>query len=158
MTKKALIGGAAATALVGVLAMGTVAASGPLKSHRFGSEHQRIVQAVLEAKLDIVAERLDLTDTQRQQVGALKDRLLDQFQSHRPQRVEARQEFAEAFGRDDLDRSVLEAMADARRQHHEDAKARIFDAVLELHSILTPEQRDQVSTWIAQGPRGRWNR
>lgn len=149
MNRKGLVVGAATVAVLGLVTMGAarVHASGRLGPG--GAERARIVRAIMDAKLDIVAEKLELTDGQKVEVQAVRDRLVERFQATRDQRASARERFLSEFKKDDLDRAGLMALAKDGPTGGELREA-VIDAIVDVHRILTPEQRERLAVLIQE--------
>lgn len=92
-------------------------------------------------KLDDKLDTLDATESQRQSIHAVKDRLFSDgvllMQEHRAVREESFQQLAS----DTPDRQKLHALVDARIEAMRAFAHQATDAALEVHGTLTPQQR-----------------
>jgi len=106
------------------------------------------VKQMVTAHLDDALDDLQASDAQRAQVQALKDRLLTDaqqlFASHR----DAQQKLVEQWDSASPDRAQVYALVDARIDALRAMAHEAADAAIQLHGILTPEQRAQVSKKI----------
>jgi Spy/CpxP family protein refolding chaperone len=71
-------------------------------------------------------------------------------EAHKAAREQAHKAIADAFRAEDFDPAVLEQV---RPEHHGDHQARMIELAVELHALLTPEQRAALAETIEQrGP------
>ncbi|NOK02141.1 periplasmic heavy metal sensor [Myxococcus xanthus] len=107
---------------------------------RWGKDPERVKQLVTW-KLDDKLDTLDATESQRQSIHAVKDRLFSDgvqlMQEHHAVREEAFQQLAS----DTPDRQKLHALVDARIEAMRAFAHQATDAALEVHGTLTPQQR-----------------
>ena len=92
-----------------------------------------------------LAERLNLTDAQREQMRQIAERYRATFQAQRERRGEAGRAFDPLAG-GTFDEAAVRAAAQARaaaRVEHEVARARMMH---EMYNVLTPEQKAQLQT------------
>lgn len=153
MGRKSIIGATAAVAIVGLVGLGAVRAhaeGGCFLGHGGGAEHERIMRAIIDTKLDILAEKLDLTADQRTRIGAIKDGLIAEFKSHREERQTLHQELMATFKKDELSKGDLERLWAERQQHGQAMKDKVMDAIVAVHDILTPDQRVKLCDLMAE--------
>lgn len=147
--------------LVGVIGLVTALgaahsyASGRVLSRGLGGpEHERIFRAVMDAKLDIVSEKLNLSVEQKDKVRAIKDDLFQSFKDNRQGCADLRQKFAAEFKKDALDRATLDQLASERKERHAGMENKVKQAILDIHDLLTPEQRAQLVDLIGEHLQG----
>lgn len=103
---------------------------------------------------DRLCAELECTDAQATEIAALFEDLRPERddaarEAHKAARADAHKALADAFRADDFDPSVLAKAAPPRdRAEHED---KMVDLAVELHKILTPEQRAKLADKIAAG-------
>ncbi len=97
--------------------------------------------AFVTDRVDDVLDDLNATDAQRQQIHAIKDRLLAQaaelHKDGEPLRGEVKAQWESATP----DRARLHALVDQRADAMRAFAHQAVDAAIEVHDILTPEQR-----------------
>ena len=97
--------------------------------------------AFVTDRVDDMLDDLNATDAQRQQVHAIKDRLLAQgMEMHKdaePLHGEVKSQWESATP----DRARLHALVDQRSDAMRAFAHQAVDAGIEIHDILTPEQR-----------------
>jgi protein CpxP len=97
--------------------------------------------AFVTDRVDDMLDDLDATDAQRQQIHAIKDRLLAQAAELRAAGEPLHDEVKAQWESTTPDRARLHALLD---QHSDAMRAfghQLVDAGIEIHDILTPEQR-----------------
>jgi len=101
--------------------------------------------ALITSRVDGLLDDLKASDAQRAQVHALKDRLLaDGLKLHAAgQPVHA--EFLAQWNSATPDAAKLHALVDERIEALRAYAHELVDAGVELHGILTPQQRDQLA-------------
>jgi Spy/CpxP family protein refolding chaperone len=103
------------------------------------------VTAAVTAHVDDVLDDLKTTDAQRQQILAVKDRMLAKGLALRQAGQPLHEELLAQWNSPNPDRARLHALVDqqldAMRAFAHDA----VDAGVEVHDTLTPEQRAQVT-------------
>ncbi len=104
----------------------------------------RMVTSHLEEAL----EDIDATPAQKAQVMALKDRLLQQGAALRQGGEETRRQLLAQWDSAAPDRAAVHAAIDSRIDAMRAFAHQAADAGLELHGILTPEQRAKISKKI----------
>jgi Spy/CpxP family protein refolding chaperone len=104
----------------------------------------RMVTSHLEDALD----DLDATEAQTAQVMVLKDKLLQQGGALRQGSQEAKKELLAQWDSATPDRAAVHALIDARIDAMRAFAHQAADAGVDLHGILTPEQRAKISKKI----------
>jgi len=95
-------------------------------------------------RVEMVLDRIEATDDQRQRLAPLEDRLVEQISALRAGATEAHELAAELWLSDDPDPAQAHALVDQRLDVARDAAHELTDLVLDLHQVLTPEQRQAV--------------
>ncbi len=150
MNAKRIIGTAAgALALV----VGFVALSGFACGHRPHGHDPAEVAAFVTSRVDDVLDDLNATPDQRAKVNAIKDRLLAAGQQARQGGQDTHAAVLAEWKSATPDAARLHALVDERVEAMRAFAHQAVDAGVELHGILTPEQRQKVTTKIE-----RWHR
>lgn len=115
-----------------------------LAAFRYAPGHRdpsRFVTNRVEDLLDDVKA----TDAQRQQILAIKDRLLAEGKALHAKRPGAHQELLAQWESDRPDVARIHALVDARAAEMKAFADGVADALVEVHGVLTPEQRAVVT-------------
>jgi periplasmic protein CpxP/Spy len=149
--KKVIVGvGAALVAVLGVVALTGFA--GGCGAHRHGRDPAQVAAFVTE-RVDDALDDLDATPEQRTKVHAVKDRLLAAGKELHAGHEEARAALLAEWKADAPDRAKLHALVDARADSFRKLAHEAVDAGVEVHDVLTPEQREKVTSKME-----RWHR
>ncbi len=104
------------------------------------------IKQMITWKLDDKLDDLDATDAQKKSVHAVKDRLFEDglrlAQEHKATRMEVLTQLESP----NPDAQKLHAVVDERIDAARAFAHKVVDAALEVHRILTPEQRKELST------------
>lgn len=96
------------------------------------------------AKIDDVLDDLNVTDDQRKQIYATRDKLFTALEDAKPDRAEKFDEITALFAKDELDLRDVEALKLEHREKIQKLEEAVTDAFVEVHSTLTPAQRKQL--------------
>ncbi len=99
----------------------------------------------LAKHLDDLLDDVHATDAQRQQLTALKDKVVADGRALHEQHAGARQELLAQWQADRPDAAKVHALVDARADAMKRMADEVADAVLKAHDILTPDQRALVT-------------
>ena len=102
-------------------------------------------QDCVTAHLDDALDDLKATDAQRAQIQALKDKLLKDGQALHQGQADAKKALLAQWDSATPDRAAVHALVDARIDAIRAFAHEAADAGLDLHGILTPEQRAQIA-------------
>jgi len=138
--KKTLAGGAAGLAAIAVLA----GFRGGCGGHSHGRDPAEVAAFVTD-RVDDGLDDLDATPEQRQRIHAVKDRLLAEGMKLRGTRGETHREILAQWDSAQPDAARLHALVDARIEEVRAIAHQGVDAAVEVHGVLTPEQRAKVS-------------
>lgn len=101
--------------------------------------------AFITDRVDDTLDDLDATDAQRQQIHAIKDRLLAKGAQLHQGREAVHAEVVTQWQSANPDRARLHALVDERFEAMRALAHEAVDAGVETHGILTPEQRAQLT-------------
>ena len=122
-----------------VIALFLTAIGGAVFAHK---EFRDGPHGFLLAKL---AKKLDLTESQQQQVDRMREEIKSKFESRRENGDALMKEFADEFKKDNLDRTKLRELNDKRKQNEQEMESFMMDKLIEFHDMLTPAQRVKAS-------------
>ena len=126
------------------LAAGVVALSGFAWGCRHRHDPARMAELVTE-RVDDALDDVDATPEQRQRIHAVKDRMLARAKELHGDRAEGREVILEAWKSDAPDAAKLHALVDERGDAMRKLAHEAVDAGIEVHGILTPEQRAKLA-------------
>jgi Spy/CpxP family protein refolding chaperone len=135
----AAIGGA----LVAATALALTAFGGG--HFRHGPREPAEVAAFVTDRVDDALDDLDATPAQRAQVNAVKERMLASALAHRETRLETREALLAEWKAEKPDAARLHALVDRRAAELTALAHQAVDAAVEVHDVLTPEQRAKVT-------------
>jgi periplasmic protein CpxP/Spy len=115
-----------------------------------GSERADKAYGFLTNRVDDALDDLEATDDQRVKVNAVKDRLFDEAMSFRDDNKDARKAAIAEFMRDEPDAKKLHALVDARIDEARKMMHDTVDGMVEVHAVLTPEQRAELASMIEE--------
>ena len=105
--------------------------------------------------LKMMTNQLNLTQDQQDRLKAIVAAAKDWMTQHRAQHVDQLKAFIEEFKKDQLDEAKLDQLAQVRDQERRDAQVFMRQTLVQVHRVLTPEQRAQAAEKIGQFV-GRW--
>ncbi|WP_224364048.1 Spy/CpxP family protein refolding chaperone [Hyalangium versicolor] len=104
------------------------------------------IKQVITWKLDDKLEDINASDSQKQAVQGVKDRLFEEGKQLAEDHQATRQEFLTQLESDTPDASKLHTLVDARIDALRAFAHKVVDSALEVHRILSPTQRKQLAT------------
>jgi Spy/CpxP family protein refolding chaperone len=99
-----------------------------------------------------LSEALNLSSEQKQQVQSIQQKYRSQVQSLQQELRQRRQNLIEMIGGEASESEIRNAHQQVMNKRQELGNLR-FDSLLEIRSILTPEQRSQWADFMRGGPR-----
>ncbi len=103
------------------------------------------VAAFVTARLDDALDDVDATPAQRTQIQAIKDRLLQRFQAQRADRQATHATLLAEWKAEKVDRAKVLATLDERAAAMKAMATEAADALIEVHDLLTPAQREKLA-------------
>ena len=88
-----------------------------------------------------IADRLELTDTQKSELDRMIDELMAKHDDFRSRRPEIKAQFLDALRQDHLEAGDIMRLIDSRRPEFEDLLATVADQIADFHNMLAPGQR-----------------
>lgn len=156
MTRFAKISAAAGAATLGLTLLAGFALGGP---HRGACDADpEKVQKYSTFMVNDVMDDLEATDAQRSQVLEIKDDLLTDGLALRASHEEVKAQVRAQWQADQVDSEALHSLVDARLADVTAFAHKAVDAFVEVHDLLTPEQRVEALQIhdSRAGERGRW--
>ena len=118
-----------------------------------GSPKVALVAAMVTNHVEDTLDDLHATPDQRTRILAVKDRMLADAQQLHGDRKATHEAFLDAWKSDAPDAAKLHALVDQRVEEMRKLAHEAVDAGVEVHGILTPDQRAQLTKKIE-----RWHR
>jgi periplasmic protein CpxP/Spy len=144
----------AAGALLAVAGFVTLTGFGGCGGHGHGRPRDPAeVASFVTARVDDALDDLNATPDQRTRINAIKDRLLASAQAAHGDRAATHDALLAEWKSAAPDAAKLHALVDERADAIKAFAHQAVDAGVEIHSILTPEQRDKLTKKIE-----RWHR
>lgn len=98
-----------------------------------------------EKRLERICQKLTCTAQQREDLQKIGEKLKAQRKSEGPQVKQLKKQIAEEFRKPNLNKIELNRLFLELERHHSAMKVRMQEAMVEIHRVLTPEQRNQVA-------------
>lgn len=136
----------AVTAVALFAGVAVAACGGPRHGH-FTPER---LEKMVSWKLDDVMDELDATDAQREQLTAIKDRVMVRLAEERAAHEGMRPEFLLELAKDQPDPDKLHQLVDTRLEQLRPKLHEAVDVALEVHAVLTPKQRAQIKQHVEE--------
>jgi Spy/CpxP family protein refolding chaperone len=147
-----IFGAVAAVLLVAVGLVALTGFRGGCGAHRHGRDPAEVAAFVTD-RVDDALDDVDATPEQRTRIHAVKDRLLAAAQGARAGHREAHEALLAEWKSASPDAARLHALVDARIDELRALAHQGVDAGVEVHGVLTPEQREKVTRKVE-----RWRR
>jgi periplasmic protein CpxP/Spy len=138
--KKILV---SALVLVG-LAAGTLGLTA-FRGHGHGHGDPAHMEKFIDNRLADVLDDLHATDAQRQQITAIKDKLVADHKALRASHADTKQALLAQWQADKPDAAKVHAIVSEKATGMSGFANEVADAVLQVHDILTPDQRAQLT-------------
>jgi periplasmic protein CpxP/Spy len=136
--------------LLGALAvMGLATAGLTLTAFRHSHDPAQLDRMVTN-RLDDLLDDVSATDAQRTQILALKDKLMADGKALHADHAGTRQQLVALWQADQPDAAKVHALVDGRADAMKKFADEVADAMIQVHGILTPEQRAKVADEIQQ--------
>jgi Spy/CpxP family protein refolding chaperone len=124
----------------------------------FGGAHHggrhAIMKRVVAAEIDEALDRANVTPEQRASIHGARDRAFAALEDHGRTRRDRVAEALALFEADAIDAGRVEAFRRQAEGEHRQVGDAITQALVEIHDVLTPDQRRAVTAYIRSH---RWN-
>ena len=118
--------------------------------------HGRMMKRMVSAALDEALDRANATADQRTKIHASRDRAFAALEAHVPERGAHREKVLALFEADRIDPAQVQALQTEVEQRHQAVRSAITQALIEIHDILTAEQRRVVTQFVRAHTDSRW--
>ena len=105
---------------------------------------------MVERRLTKMLDTVQATDAQRQQITAIKDKVLADGKALRAAHQGTHEQLLALWKSDQPDVAKVHALVDARADAMKKFADEVADAMVQVHGILTPEQRAKVADQLQQ--------
>jgi protein CpxP len=112
--------------------------------HRGGDMDTDHMHQFIAQKIDRMLEKIDATDEQRVKIAAIREGFAGEMQKMKAVQPEGFQFVLDEIKSDAPDREKLHRMLDERIEAHKAFAHKAIDAALDVHAVLTPQQRTLV--------------
>ncbi len=144
-TKTMILGVAVVALAVGLAVAAGAGAHGGHGGHRpQGPEGAMLVPQMVEWVVNSALAGQGVSDAQRSRLLAVKERVTSQAEAVHAQHAATHEEFKRQWDADAMDAARLHALVDERVEDMRRALQSAVDGLVEVHDILTPEQRRAV--------------
>ena len=131
--------------LIGLaMAVGVVTLAGFGRSWHHRHDPERMAEFVTE-RVDDALDDVDATPEQRERIHAVKDRMLARAKELHGDRAAVRATILEAWKAEAPEAAKLHALVDERADALRALAHEAVDAGVEVHGVLTPEQRAKLA-------------
>ncbi|MBW2522593.1 MAG: Spy/CpxP family protein refolding chaperone [Deltaproteobacteria bacterium] len=137
-------------AAVALLGVGFAACAGQVDK----TPEERVI-AMVDSRVEAALDDIDATDEQRTQVHELKEQLIEEFKGAREEHEASHEVVEELWLAEEADAEKAHRLVDERIEKMRKKAHLVTDAAIELHGILTPEQR-QILADRAKERRNSW--
>jgi Spy/CpxP family protein refolding chaperone len=118
-------------------------------AHAWGKNHRAtIMKRVISAHIDEVLDEAKVTDAQRQTIYAARDRIFVAFENQHGTHRAHMEDALQLFEADQVDTSKLAELRAQREVEMKQLVDTVTQAVIEVHDVLTPQQRRAVTDHI----------
>ncbi|AFM13342.1 Spy/CpxP family protein refolding chaperone [Turneriella parva] len=90
-----------------------------------------------------ITKELDLNDSQKQTLAAIKADLLAKHAAEKTEREAQLKQFTELMRKDTIDQAKLTELKKKHQQMRDRAEEQFLAKIVEFHKVLTPEQRNK---------------
>jgi Spy/CpxP family protein refolding chaperone len=134
-------------ATLGIVAVGLLmgAAWGPGMMHRGMFRDPKKVDSFITWRITDALNDVDATPQQKQQILAIKDRLMPDLTKLMAERTAHHEEIKQLWLSTNLNAAEVRAKIDQRTEEMRQLAYKVSDGVIEAQKILTPEQRQKLA-------------
>src|SRR5262249_11827505 len=134
---------------IGVLAVVTAGLVTGVAAFAFahGARHSMMKRFVSSA-IDDALDAAKVTAEQRTAVHPARDRVFAAFEQHRRTRTDRLAEALALFEADQVDPARVETLRQQGEDEHRRISEAVSQALVEVHDVLTPEQRRALSDYV----------
>jgi periplasmic protein CpxP/Spy len=133
---------------LGVLALVAILA-GAAGLTAFRHSH-RDPTSFISARVDKMLDAVNASDQQRQQIGAIRDKVLADMKTLHQSNKGVHDQFLAFWQQDNPDASQVHQLIADRAAAHKAFADEVADALVQVHGILTPQQRATLAQKMQQ--------
>ncbi len=143
-----------------LIGIGSLAAIGLLAAFAGRMEHWDPERAheQMSKRIDRMLDQIKATDAQRAQINQIKDQMFQEVTAMRQARADLKKELMAQWESPQVDASKVHAMVDQRVEAFRAMAQKAADAAIQVHDVLTPEQRAQVQKELSEHHRRHFER
>ena len=104
----------------------------------------------LAAVTNRIASRLDLNESQKEQLEQMAGEIMEQAKAMHADRETHRQQLADLIRQDTIDEAVVDEMIDQKMMQMREMADFVEERLIAFHGMLTPEQRETIATRIEE--------
>jgi len=134
----------------GMMAQGAMMAQGPMGGPGGHGGHGGAGGGLFDGMMTRMLDRVNVTPEQRSQVQQIMHKQSSEMSAQREAGRALRQQSMALFAQPTVDVNAVEALRQKQLALHDAASKRMTTAMLEISRVLTPEQRKQMSDYMAQ--------
>jgi len=101
-------------------------------------------------RMDLIAEVLDLEETQKEKLVEIHESLKDARQAFSQVRLETFNEVLDLISSETLDQDRVQQLVQRHQSIVDEFSPRVIAAVADFHAVLTPEQKAKASEFIVK--------
>jgi Spy/CpxP family protein refolding chaperone len=122
--------------------------------------HQEMIHDFINYRIDREFEALALSAEQKAQIDVLRQKIWSELETAHETRLMDKQEIFNELAKATPDAAYIKTLIDKKIDNVQNVAYDIVDLILEVHQVLTPEQRTQLLTRIEElhaqhgGPHG----
>lgn len=139
------------TAIIGVASACLIALGGAaLAANRFVHRDPEHAYAFISRKVDPMMDDIHATDAQRAQINQIKDKLFKEGMDLKQSQGNLRQQFFANLDAPQVNANDVHARVDKQLDAFRAFAHDVADASIQIHDLLTPEQRAQLKQEISK--------
>lgn len=97
-----------------------------------------------------IAGKLDMTDSQEKKLEKIKEEVLAKMEKYKTEHQSMHDEALQLVKKEKLTEADLEKLFAQREQRYRELKPFIIEKMVEFHTMLTPEQKNQLAEKMAE--------
>jgi Spy/CpxP family protein refolding chaperone len=106
-------------------------------------------------RMERIAQALELSDTQREEIAAIRSEQRQKTAPLRQQMMQNKNELRTLTGADSFDEAAVRSLATAQAELKTEMIVARAETRSRIHALLTPEQREKADELMAQGKKGK---
>lgn len=134
------------------IGIASLAAIGLLAAFAGRMEHRNPERAreMMSKRIDRMLDQIKATDAQRAQINQIKDQMFQEGTALRQAQADLKKELMAQWESPQVDAAKVHALVDQRTEAFRAMAQKAADAAIQVHDLLTPEQRAQVQKELSE--------